>query len=121
LIHLDIGGEGRYPAAINLNPAREGADGPVPRLVVGVGQQAPIRSRSIDLVTAENIPIHGRGVLDEIARVIRARGAVELVNPDDYEPIRRAHLNCISMLNGRARQYRDANGWLHTRIEDIQT
>lgn len=87
-IHLDIGGEGRYPGAVNVNPmgrtSTTGVPGrPIPNLVVGRGEALPIADHVADLVTVESAPIRP-GAADEIARVLRPGGVVRLLQPAGY-------------------------------------
>ncbi len=87
-IHLDIGGEGRYPGAINVNPQRltstTGAPGrPIPNLVVARGEQLPFADAIADLVTVENAPIRP-GMAEEIARVLKPGGVARLSHPTAY-------------------------------------
>ena len=87
-IHLDIGGEGRYPGAINVNPmgltSTTGAPGrPIPNLVVGRGEALPIADEVADLVTVESAPIREHAA-DEIARVLKPGGTVRLLHPAGY-------------------------------------
>jgi hypothetical protein len=87
-IHLDIGGEGRYPGAINVNPmgltSTTGAPGrPIPHLVVGRGEALPIADHVADVVTVESAPIR-EGAAQEIARVLAPGGEVRLLHPSGY-------------------------------------
>ena len=55
---LDIGGEGRYPKAWNLNPSRVKTIGvdlgtPIPRLILGRPESIPLPTQSVDLVLVE--------------------------------------------------------------------
>ncbi len=91
-VHLDIGGEGRYPVAINVNPGMPGrpagqlpttmTGGPIPNLVVARGEQLPFANGAADLITIENTPITQR-TASEVARVIRPGGEIRLVGPAD--------------------------------------
>lgn len=87
-MHVDIGGEGRYPGAINVNPmgstSTTGVAGrPIPDLVLGRGEQLPIASGTVDRVTVESAPLRP-GAADEIARVLRPGGTVRLLHPTGY-------------------------------------
>ena len=59
-IHLDIGGEGRYANAINVNPNRFVTEDParaIPNLVLGRGEQLPFANGIADLITVESAPL----------------------------------------------------------------
>jgi len=95
-VHIDVGGEGRYPGAINLNPGRTtsttGTPGrPIPNLVRGRGEQMPFGNRTADIVSVENAPIRPAGFRDplgnptpgtaaEIARVVKPGGEIRLTH-----------------------------------------
>ncbi len=88
IVHLDIGGEGRYAGAINVNSgvvtSTTGAPGrPIPNLVAGRGEQLPFASSVADMVTVESAPLRA-GAADEIARVLKPGGIVRLLHPVDY-------------------------------------
>jgi hypothetical protein len=87
-IHLDLGGEGRYPDAININPnaytSTTGEPGEkIPFWVKGRSDDIPISSSSVDKVTIENAPIN-LNTIDEMLRVLRPRGDIYLSHPKDY-------------------------------------
>lgn len=87
-LHLDIGGEGRYRGAINVNPApmtsTTGTPGRrIPDLVVGRGEALPVAAAVADLVTVENAPLRA-GAAEEIARVLKPGGIARLLHPADY-------------------------------------
>ena len=105
-VHIDIGGEGRYPKAVNLNPARIGSRGRIPRLVRGVGEHLPFRSQVAEVITLENAP-------QEIKRVIKPFGKIVIVNPDYYAAI--THAQVIHAVGGRYKQT-TRNGQTVTRI-----
>ena len=88
LIILDIGGEGRYPEAINLNPfhltSTTGEPGrPIPYWLEGVGEYIPLPDKSVDIIYLENTPVF-QDTLREILRVIRPRGNISFYHPKDY-------------------------------------
>jgi len=90
-IHIDIGGEGRYLDAINVNPSSvtstTGAPGrPIPNRIAGVGETLSQANQSVDLITVENTPIRS-GASAEIARVIKPGGEIRLVHPAQYAKI----------------------------------
>jgi hypothetical protein len=116
-VHIDVGGEGRYRRAVNLNPRREatttGTPGRrIPRLVQGVGEQLPFRSGIADLLTVENTPLRP-GAAAELDRVIRRGGIIVLRHPADYAEI--AHRQVIVIVGGSYTQ-RISRGMITTRI-----
>ncbi len=99
-VHIDIGGEGRYPGAVNVNPSpvtsTTGTAGrPIPNRVAGTGEKLPQANQSADLITVENTPI-SLGAAGEIARVIKPGGEIRLVGPADYAQV--AHQRVIKAL-----------------------
>lgn len=71
--HLDVGGEGRYLDAWNLNPRATktlGADAgrPIPNLIRGRAEAIPLPDSSVDLILVERTPLSDRS-LREIARI----------------------------------------------------
>lgn len=87
-IHLDIGGEGRYKNAINLNPqpltSTTGEAGRIiPNWIYGRGDQLPLPGKSVHLVTIENAPVNTE-TIQEMMRVLRPRSEIHLYHPSDY-------------------------------------
>ena len=85
---IDVGGEGRLPHALNLNPGRltstTGKPGrPIPRLVQGAGEQMPFPAQVADEIRLENAPLR-RGAAGELARVIKPGGRIVLRHPEGY-------------------------------------
>ena len=90
--HLDIGGEGRYPGAINLNPGTTttttGTPGqPIPNLLPGRGENMPLPGQFATFITVENAPITPArqglpGTPAEIARVLEPGGQVRLFHAE---------------------------------------
>lgn len=83
---LDIGGEGRHPAAWNLNPRTLRTFGPdqgqpIPRLIRGRGERIPLADASVDVIIVERTPLRA-AVLHEIMRVARPGGLVVLRHVD---------------------------------------
>lgn len=79
---LDVGGEGRHPAAWNLNQRRERsgesrAAGSIPRLILGRADAIPLADRSVELVIVERTPLRG-DALRELLRVVKANGTILL-------------------------------------------
>jgi hypothetical protein len=73
---LDIGGEGRHPAAWNLNPRTKKTLFPnrgerIPRLIRGRGESIPLPEHCVDLVIVERTPLQA-ATLIEIQRVAKA-------------------------------------------------
>lgn len=82
--HLDLGGEGRYPGAMNVNLERPRVGrGLIPNHVVARGEMLPFRDGSFDLVTVENAPV-SIPIQREIARVLAPGGTVIGLGPRDY-------------------------------------
>jgi RHS repeat-associated protein len=116
LIHVDVGGEGDYPGAINVNPATEGKYGRIPNLVRGTAQSNPLPDAFADRVTAENIPLHHEGAVQGIARLVKPGGQVGVANPASFGPTSLAHQDLIDTLGGEASQVVDEEGILRTTI-----
>ncbi len=79
---VDIGGEGRYPQAWNINPRELKTLGPqrgqpIPRHIRGRADRLPLPSGSVDLVIVERTPL-SRNALHEIVRVVSPDGFVIL-------------------------------------------
>jgi hypothetical protein len=79
---LDIGGEGRYPKAWNLNPSKVKTLGrdrgqPIPRRIAGRAEAIPLPDQSVDTVIVERSPLRVVA-LHEIARVIAMDGMIIL-------------------------------------------
>lgn len=91
-LHIDIGGEGRYSNAYNLNPSSKGTVSPwagkdIPHHVCGVGENIPVPSGTVDYLTLESTPME-RKTVSEIARVIKPSGNIRLVSPVSPENYR---------------------------------
>jgi hypothetical protein len=79
---LDIGGEGRYAKAWNLNPSRVKTLGPekgapIERHIVARAEAIPLPNRSVRWILVERTPLR-EAALQEIARVIMPGGAIVL-------------------------------------------
>jgi SAM-dependent methyltransferase len=90
-MHIDVGGEGRFSTAYNLNPrtttTTTGIPGqPIPNLVLGVGERMPFPDHSANLITIENAPIRPRAA-SELARVIKPGGTILLWHPTPYAQV----------------------------------
>lgn len=85
---LDIGGEGRYAGAINLNPqpitSTTGEAGRIiPNWVPGTGNNIPLPKKVVDIIHLENAPINVDAMW-EIQRVMKPRGQIYLSHPHEY-------------------------------------
>ncbi len=94
---MDIGGEGRYPDAWNLNPSRTRTLGPskgssIPRHIQGKAEAIPLRDRSVELIVMERAPLR-RQSIHEILRVISIKGTIVLrhFESDEVNPHAIAH------------------------------
>lgn len=76
----------------------------IPQLLVGRGEQLPIASSVVDLVTVENAPIRN-GLADEIARVLTPGGRVRLLHPASYARSAGAH-DAVAAALGRSLESR---------------
>ena len=115
-IQIDIGGEERYPNAVNLNPSEVGTLGSqIPNLILGIGEQLPFRATSVDLITLENTPIRP-GTSEEMVRVIKPEGHIILFSPTVYAVAGGAHQQVIDAVGGHAEQTHHADGMTTTII-----
>jgi hypothetical protein len=117
-VHIDIGGEGRYPNAINVNPntttSTTGTAGrTIPNRVAGRGEGLPFGARHADGISLENAPITAQTAA-EIARVIKPGGSIRLVSPSDYAAA--AHKRVIDSISGCNVQQSTVNGITTTTI-----
>lgn len=101
---LDIGGEGRYRRAWNLNPRTRRTIGPlrgqrIPRLIQGRGECVPLPADSVDLVIVERTPLRA-ATIDEIRRVTKPGGWVLLRHA--LAPTAHPHLPARRLLDGTA-------------------
>jgi len=90
-LHLDLGGEGRYSDAININPqphtSTTGEWGrEIPFWVKGRSDDIPFADNTIDKITVENAPISLKSI-QEMLRVLRPRGHIYLSHPEDYAQV----------------------------------
>ncbi len=79
---LDVGGEGRYPEAWNVNPSAVKTLGrdqgqPIPRRIAGRAEAIPLPDKSADIIIVERSPLRV-AALHEIARVITSDGVIIL-------------------------------------------
>ena len=103
---LDVGGEGRYAEAWNLNPSAVKTFGPdrgppIPRLIVGRAERIPLPDNSVNLIISERTPLR-REAFSEINRVISTEGRVILRHalPPGFDPHREAY----GLLSGQMRR-----------------
>ncbi|HMC64797.1 MAG TPA: hypothetical protein VKI65_07645 [Gemmataceae bacterium] len=124
MIHIDIGGEGKYPAAINLNPSPTTTIGigapvgiPIPNHVAGIGESMPFADDFAEIITVESTPIYP-ATAREIARVIKPGGRIRLFHPTDsstpYGHL--AHQDVIQAVGGKSYTYNSADGTTTTLI-----
>jgi RHS repeat-associated protein len=117
-IHIDIGGEGHFPRAINVNPltttTTTGVAGrPIPNLVRAVGEHLPFADQVADIVTIESVPI-SPVTASEIARVVAGGGEIRLVSPAQYATT--AHARVINSLPPGARVMQTVEGTGETAV-----
>lgn len=77
---LDIGGEGRYVTALNLNPNAEKTLGPdkgqpIPNRLNGRTEDIPLPDNSVQTVIVERTPLKNEAI-DEITRVVADGGTL---------------------------------------------
>ena len=93
-IHIDVGGEGRYPSAVNVNPRSTGifspyapanGEGPIPNWVPGTSEDIPFPSGVAGRITLEAAPVRA-GTPAEITRVLSPQGTASLTGPADQLP-----------------------------------
>lgn len=112
---LDIGGEGRYPDAWNLNPSPVKTIGPergaaIPNHIPGRADAIPLPDQSVHRIIVERTPLTAAAVR-ELARVIAPRGEVILRHavPPGIDP----HATAREILAGRASQ---SASWVGGRL-----
>lgn len=77
---LDVGGEGRYATALNLNPRAEQTLGPnkgqpIPNRLNGRAENIPLPNNSVQTVLVERTPMKNEAI-DEITRVVADGGTM---------------------------------------------
>lgn len=118
--HVDIFGEGYFPAAINIGMAERtsttGVSGTrVPNLIYrkfstsdAAKNRLPFADHSVDLVTSENGPLgQEAGLIDEIARIVAPGGTIVLYGPDNVE---RWHDQTAKAVGGTITKYKSQGG-----------
>jgi len=106
LMTLDIGGEGRYPQAWNLNPRTRKTVGPhrgepIPRLIQGRGEFIPLADRTVDVLIVERTPLL-RATLSEVLRVASPSAQIILRHASAHR--RDPHQLAIQILRGTIEQ-----------------
>lgn len=84
---LDVGGEGRYATAINLNPSAEKTLGPdkgqpIPNRIDGRAEDIPLPDSSVKAIVVERTPLRSEAI-DELARVATDDATLVLRHPVD--------------------------------------
>jgi len=79
---LDIGGEGRYKFAINLNPSALKTLGPnkgdqIPNRIEGRAETIPLPNDSVEVIIMERTPLRDTAV-EELVRVLAPGGTIIL-------------------------------------------
>lgn len=87
-IIVDIGGEGRYLDAININPyfltsTTGEANRFIPNWIYGFADDIPIQRNIVEILYLENAPL-STSAMEEILRVMKPRGKIHLYHPSDY-------------------------------------
>jgi ubiquinone/menaquinone biosynthesis C-methylase UbiE len=103
---LDIGGEGRYAKAWNLNPSRVKTIGPqrgapIERHIAGRAEEIPLPDGSVRWILVERTPLR-EAALREIARVIMPGGLIVLRHA--ASPTFDRHQTARGILPGRVRE-----------------
>ena len=105
---LDIGGEGRHKEAWNVNPSAVKTLGPnrgalIHRRIPGKADAIPLPDHCADRIIVERTPLRV-SALNEIARVIKSDGQIELrhANSTGGNP----HRLAIAILPGAVSQQR---------------
>lgn len=112
-IILDVGGEGRYVGAINLNPqpitSTTGEAGHIiPNWVPGRGDHIPLPEQSVDVIYLENAPLNNE-TMEEMLRVMRPRGKIHLSHPQDYAD---SYYKTLQQYFGESNIHRTNNGMI---------
>ncbi len=100
---LDIGGEGRYTTAVNLNPSAEKALGPqkgdaIPNRIDGRAECKPLLDSSVRVVVMERTPLRNEAIA-EIARV--ATEDATLVFRNSVDRLSDPHRRVTQRINGK--------------------
>lgn len=84
---LDVGGEGRYATAVNLNPSAEKTLGPdkgqpIPNRIDGRAEKIPLPESSVKTIVVERTPLKNEAI-EEIARVAADDATLVFRHPVD--------------------------------------
>lgn len=84
---LDVGGEGRYATAMNLNPSAEKTLGPdkgqpIPNRIDGRAEDIPLPDSSVKAIIVERTPLRNEAI-DELARVATDDATLVFRHPVD--------------------------------------
>jgi len=84
---LDVGGEGRYATAVNLNPSAEKTLGPdkgrpIPNRIDGRAEDIPLPDSSVKAIVVERTPLKNEAI-EEIARVAADNATLVFRHPVD--------------------------------------
>ena len=108
IFKLDIGGEGRYEDAWNLNPSAVKTVGPncgelIPQRIPGRAEAIPLPDDSVKRIIMERTPIRKSSIY-EIARIVDGHGTIVLrhATPPNFDP----HLLARAILLGHVTQRR---------------
>jgi len=79
---LDVGGEGRYSTAINLNPRPGKTLGPdkgdpIPNRIAGRAEAIPLPDQTVEFIIMERTPLRDAAI-DELVRVLAPGGTIIL-------------------------------------------
>lgn len=83
LLHIDIGGYGKYKNAINYTLSEvDYAGKPIPNLVQGYAEKnlPNVLSNSVDMITIENTPF-SPPIMTEAVRVLKPKGTLSITTP----------------------------------------
>lgn len=106
-VHVDVGGEGRYEDALNINPGKytstTGEPGrPIPNWVYGRSDDLPLPDNSVHKLTVESAPLNDQAIM-EILRVMRPRSQIEVYHPTEYA--QNVHRRIIQFLEQNNRNF----------------
>ena len=115
---LDIGGEGRYETAWNLNIRSQKTLGrhkgePIPNWIEGRATAIPLPDSSVQRVIMEQVPLNRKAV-DEIYRVIVKGGVVELRH--FYNSANHPHAWACRVIHGERTQ--STISWGNQKLEE---
>ena len=129
---MDIGGEGRYSDAWNLNPRATrtlGVDSglPIPNLIKGSAEAIPLPDSSVELILVERTPLREQSFL-EIARIAAptARVILRHARPPWSDPHQRAARYLGPPIQQRrtrigAQEVQESEFVIQSKTEDGQT